>query len=348
MRQGLRTVLKRYLPALTGLRSRFGLSPVDHVVRGHELDQEYRSEDIRFSPSGRRLVVATTDDCLLLFDVDLKTRPIRVEYLSKLVSPHLKGPHGVDWLSEDEIVVASRRGGLVFFRLPLRNLWNPETEIGLISTARSDWFGEIGETRRLRERTIVTGPGSVRVQDATMLVCCNKLNSVTAHTLARGPDGPECDSGRLVAQEGIEIPDSAALSPDGQWLAVSDHDHHRIALLRYGEPTPCATLQDPALKYPHGLCFDREGGAIFVADAGSPHLFVFREVAGSWASDQTAAAHMIDGVPRALFERVQAETPEQVRALEGGAKGIDLSPDGRFAAITCRGRSLAFFEYDAG
>lgn len=331
------------------LHERTGAITLDRLpyeLTGLPLDTDRRSEDLRFSPSGRRMLVAVTNGVLLLFEVDTTARPVLVEFVSELSSAALAGPHGVDWLSEDEIIVANRRGTLALFRLPPRGRPAPRAELTLIDHVQTDWFGAPGETRELHGRTIATGPGSVRVRGDVALVCCNHTNTVTAHRIGRTAGGPTCDRGRLVASSGIEVPDGVAHSPDGAWFAVSDHDNRRVLVYPADGGTAVAELTHPALKVPHGLTFDAGGSALLVADAGGPDLFAFDSIRPRWS--ETTAHHIRSAVPHRVFDRVQAETPAPVRALEGGVKGIDIAPDGRTVASTCRGQTLAFFEYRRG
>ncbi len=322
------------------------VEPLELQLSGHPFDTfEFRSEDVRFSPSGRLLAVATTQRKILLFAVEPETRPVRAEFLTALASPDLLAPHGVDWVSEDLLVVANRAGvGFSFFRIPRANRWAPETEMAAVSTTRSKWFGAPGETRKLRTRSIVTGPGSARIHDGYIYAGCNNLNTVTRHRII---DGPSCEEGELMAQDGVEIPDSALVSPDGAWLAVGDHDHSRVLLFRHGETSPCGELSDPRMKYPHGVAFDQTSALLIVADAGGRGLYVFSASSGSWNTKQTAATSCTEAVHQAVFDRVQQETAEMARALEGGTKGVDLSRDGRLLVTTCRGQTIRFFELHA-
>jgi hypothetical protein len=328
----------------TGVRPR--LEPLEFALSGRSLDVfEMRSEDVRFSPSGHLLAVVTTQSKILLFAVDTDARPVRAELLTALSSSDLHGPHGVDWIDEQSLVVANRRAGLAFFRIPRANRWQPETAIAAVSTAQPNWFGVPGETRELRGRRIVTGPGSARIHDGYIYAACNKANTVTRHRILAGPS---CDEGELIAQEGIEIPDSALVSRDGAWLAVGDHDHHRVLIFRLGEASSCGQLSDPRMLHPHGVAFDQSGTLLIAADSGGRGLFVFHAPDGAWNVAQTTATSHTEGVAEAVFDRVQSETPESVRALEGGIKGVDLSKDGRVLVTTCRGQTLRFFALHAG
>jgi len=321
------------------------LAPLDLELSGHPLDFfEVRSEDVRFSPSSRLAAVVTTQGRILLFAVDTAGDPVRAELLTALVSPDLRGPHGVDWVDEETIVVANRQAGFAFFRVPRANEWQPETAVAAVSTVQPHWFGAPGETRSLRGRDIVTGPGSLRIHGGYIYAGCNKANTITRHRIL---DGPSCEQGELIAQEQIEIPDSAVVSPDGTWLAVGDHDHHRVLIFRLGEASPSGELSDPRMAHPHGTAFDPTGRLLIAADAGGRGLYVFHAPDGNWNVVQTEAASQALGVAEAVFARVQSETPEFYRALEGGTKGIDLSKDGRVLVTTCRGQTLSFFALNA-
>jgi len=345
-REGVLQFVTRWLRTSQNRASAPYLTPLAFSLTGHPFDTfTFRSEDVRFSPSGRLLVVATTQRKILLFAVDTEARPIQAEFLTALSSPDLNAPHGVDWINEETIVVANRGGtGLSFFRIPRANQWEPETEMAPTSTVQSKWFGAVGETRTLRVRNIITGPGSARVQGGYLYAGCNKSNTITRHRIL---DGPTCDEGELIAQEGIEIPDSAAISPDGAWLAVGDHDHHRVLTFRIGEASSCGQLTDQRMAHPHGVAFDPSGTLLIAADAGGRSLFIFHAPRGEWNQQQAAAISETEGVDESVFDRVQAETAELVRALEGGTKGVDLSKDGRVLVTTCRGQTLRFFELHA-
>ncbi|MBC7767904.1 MAG: hypothetical protein H7124_03885 [Phycisphaerales bacterium] len=242
-------------------------------------------------------------------------------------------------------MVANRGGvGFSFFRIPRANRWEPVTEIAAVSATQSKWFGAPGETRKLRTRSVITGPGSARIHAGYIYAGCNKLNTVTRHRIV---DGPSCDEGELVATEGIEIPDSAVVSADGAWLAVGDHDHRRVLLYRLGEASPCGELTDPRMQHPHGVAFDQTGTLLIVADAGGRGLYVFRAEESGWTSKQAVATSCTEAVHETVFDRVQEETAEMVRSLEGGTKGVDLSRDGRVLVTTCRGQTVRFFELHA-
>lgn len=318
------------------------LEALDTAISGHPfLDYEIRSEDVRFSPSGQLLAVISTQERILLFRVDTTTRPVQAELLTAFVSSDLQAPHGVDWVDEGTLAVANRRAGIAFFRIPSVTNWDPETEIKAVSTSQPHWFGAPGEMRALETRSVMTGPGSIRIARGFIYAASNKSNTVTRHRLL---DGPSCDEGTLMAQEGIDIPDGVAISHDGAWLAMSDHGNHRVLIYRPGDTSPCGELTDPSLHHPHGIGMSQDGKLLFVADAGGRGLHVFHSPDGAWDVVQTAVAVTVDGVREDVFNRVQSETPEIFRNLEGGTKGVDVSKDDRVVVTTCRGQTLRFFE----
>ena len=82
-----------------------------------------RTEDVRLSPSGRRLAIACyLRDVVAVADVELTATAdgpaMAIENVELLSSPAIREPHGVDFLDDETLVVASRCGGLGVFRLP--------------------------------------------------------------------------------------------------------------------------------------------------------------------------------------------------------------------------------------
>jgi len=303
-----------------------------------------RSEDVRFSPSGNRLIVATTENKLLLFQVDVASVPINVKLLTALTSNDLDSPHGVDWINEDTIVVANRRAGLALFQVPKCDTWVSETSIQALSTHQSSWFGAAGELREVNGRMVMTGPGSSRISQGYVYVGCNYKGTVTRHDFN---NMAAFSQGELVAKENIKIPDSSAVSPNGIFLVVSDHENGRLLVFRLGDSFPCGEISDPCLIHPHGVVFDCSGSLLICADAGSRNLFLFHSPSGDWSSKISKAATCVEALEIGIFDRVRQETPKRFRNLEGGYKGVDIIYNGKVIVTTCRGQTVQFFAIDA-
>ncbi len=312
-------------------------------MAGVPIDPSGRTEDVRFSPSGNLLALVATDGRILLFDVDIGSHPVRILRHTELRSTSLASPHGIDFLSEDVVVVANRGGSLTFHRLPPTDAWEQSTTVEPVHRTESGWFGAAGSTRKLRERSVACGPGSVRAYGGELYVCCNNASTVTVHPYRMHDGVIETGDARLAAQQGLELPDGVALSRDGRWMAVSDHDHHRVVVYRRGDPSGSCVLRDPDLHFPHGLCFDPTGRRLYVADAGGALVQVFI-AAGGWVDDADSAAGKVVAVGDDVMQRTRATIREEYRALEGGIKGIDVDPSGRMVATTCRHQLLRFFE----
>ena len=319
------------------------LKPLRHVVSGDPPNGDIRTEDIRFSPSGRMLAAVATTGSVMFCQVEMTSRAVRVSRSVEFSSPGLLSPHGIEFLSEDFVAVANRKDKVAFFRVPTPETWDEPSPLVPIHTMGSEWFGDTDASRELRGRTVSIGPGSIRAHGGELFVCCNNSNTVTAHPFQLHQDTVETGEARLVARDGIEIPDGVALSPDGHWLAVSDHDHQRILVYRRQDGEQSCVLQDAALRHPHGLCFDPRGQRLFVADAGGRELHVFT-VERDWDADMSHSAFRIEAVEADAFNRTREATPEQFRALEGGVKGIDIDPSGRILATTCRHQVVRFFQ----
>lgn len=322
-----------------------------HVL--NDFDVPYRTEDVKFSSSGRRLAVAATDGCIILYAVDVAARPVRLTAQVELRSAALLVPHGVDFLSEDILVVANRNGNLAFFQVPPAHQWHSPCDVTPLLEVQSRLFGATGVTRKLRERDLYCGPGSVRLLDGILYVCCNYQNTVSTFSCQLDRDRVMVQEGVVVAHAGLEVVDGIAMSADGNLMALSDHDHHRVAVYRRIDKTDrdrpafelSCSLTDVDMHYAHGLRFDREARRLYVADAGGRFIHVFTSTDG-WASDATASTVKTRGVDEDAFLKSQSVVPPEHRMLEGGTKGLDIHPDGKVVAVTCRNQVLRFLDID--
>jgi sugar lactone lactonase YvrE len=146
-----------------------------------------------------------------------------------------------------------------------------------------------------------------------------------------------------MAQEELEIPDGVSVSNDGRWMAVSDHDHHRIVVYNFEKAALSCELRDPDLHHPHGLCFDPSARNLYVGDAGGRRVHVFA-TSGEWDTCSDTSLHKLLAVDESAFRKTHEATAEENRPLEGGTKGIDIDPTGSIMATTCRHQLLRFFE----
>jgi hypothetical protein len=290
-----------------------------------------RTEDLRFSPGGRRLALVCYErDQVALAEVRIETSPagpdVAVTRLDLLSADGLHEPHGVDFADDDTLVVGNRGGGIGVFRV--------RDEGAERALARLPGAGP---------SPLLDSPGSVAVRPlgkgrGEVLACNNWKGTITRHTLE--PSGA-LTGGEVLAAKLLDLPDGLALSGDGRWLAVSNHDGHNVFVYAYAtldeHSDPVAILR--GAKYPHGLRFDAAGDRLLVADAGSPMVHVFERGPHGWSGARYPSATMtvVDEHAFALGNR---------NPREGGPKGIDVHRDTNVVAVTCEQQRLAFF--DAG
>jgi len=288
-----------------------------------------RTEDARFSASGRRLAIACyAAGQIAVADVDVARSAVgpvvSLIRLHQFASPSLEEPHGLDFVDEETLVVANRAGGIALFRLPAAG-----------ANGRVPIVEALGPvTSREAE-----GPGSVLFDGGAALVCNNWGNTITRHTLASDWTlGP----GDVIARKWLDLPDGLALSRDGRWLAVSNHASHCVLVYRYptngGDDDPVAVLHGPL--YPHGLRFSGDGRYLVVADGGRPHVHVFASRPDGWAGACYPEA-IVAVMDTASFER-GAYSQE-----EGGPKGLDIHFPTNVLAVTSEHLPLAFFDLEA-
>ncbi len=295
-----------------------------------------RTEDIRFSPDERRLAVAAFfANAIYVFDVAIDwTGDVPRVALGDFVairSPAFRHPHGVDFLDDSTLVVASRAGAVDIVRVPRLS---GEGEAVACKPLRTIGWASLGH--RIRS------PGSVAVtrvgrRVAEILVCNNYRDRVTSHVFDVGRSWAPAWN-RVALRRGLAVPDGIAASPDGSWIAVSNHQSASVLIFdgRDGlrrDPEAVGSLH--GVSYPHGLRFSPDGRRIYVADAGSPFVHLY-ENDGDWRGSRGPARSLAVIDPAAFH--AGALSPE-----EGGPKGIDFDATGRLLVTTCENQPLAFF-----
>ncbi len=303
-----------------------------------------RTEDVRFSPDGRRVAIACFHSgAVAVVDIEVsggQTSPsVAHTALTRLVAADLEEPHGVDWLDEGTLIVADRAGCIGLLDVPDSR---PGEAVDL-SVDLLEFDGVFAD---------IYGPGSVTVlrreaAAAEVLVCNNWGNCVTRTRLTRSDRWTVSDS-RISLRRFLDIPDGVAASHDGSWVAVSNHNR-QVVLVYEGEESnvsaaeavdrvPVGVLRGSS--YPHGLRFTRSGDLLAVADAGSPFVHVHRCGGQGWS---------VAGYPSAAIRVLSEEEFESGngRPDEGGPKGLDLDPTERVLAVTCEAAPLRWFDWRA-
>lgn len=288
-----------------------------------------RTEDVRFSPSNRRLAVASfSENRIAIFDISIASndgQKISITDVTEISSPYLSQPHGIDFFDEDTIIVANRTGDVAIFRI-------------LKTGGRQN----ILPLQVIRRSEILTGPGCVwlKRKEATVyeaLVCDNWGDRVTRHTIELGDD-VLIKSNKIYLKKWLALPDGIAAS--GKWIAISNHDCRTVLL--YDSSRPLDEHSDPDgilcyMHYPHGVRFSSDDHFLFVADAGSPHVHIFRRDSAGW-----------HGVRKPLKSIRVLEEQDFLRGRvtfeEGGPKGIDIENSTSTLVTTCRVQPLRFFD----
>ena len=299
-----------------------------------------RTEDVRFSPSNRRLAVASFyRDRVVVYDVDIASSSgatrIALTGGVELSSPALQWPHGVDFIDDDTLIVTSRGRDVALFALPPGERGMRSLEVPPMARWPAD------------RTTLLDAPGSVAVTRlehgaCEVLICNNNGHTVTRHLLDRDAGGAIRHS-EILLQKYLDIPDGVSVSPDRRWIAVSNHTTHNVLLYERSPALNAAVEPDGILRrvaYPHGLRFSADGSLLFVADAGAPYLHIYAQDADQWRGVRhpVATVRIMDD---AAFERGR-HNPE-----EGGPKGLDLDAGSNVLVVTSESQPLAFFDVPA-
>lgn len=299
-----------------------------------------RTEDVRFSPSNRRLAIAAFRlNAIAVFDIDIinsgAAKKVALTRVVQFSSSCLNYPHGLDFIDDDNIVVASRSGDIPIFRLPSGEVADQPCELLPIQVLRAS------------ELPLLKAPGSISVIRADrhpygFLVCNSGGSTVTRHSV-------DCSAGCSIENNGIllekwlDIPDGVSVSKDRQWIAISNHNAHNVMLYRSSSSLNQDADPDGILRsvyYPHGLRFSSDGRHMFVADAGAPYVHVYANDGNGWQGVRNPVASF-----RVMDDSVFLRGRNNPR--EGGPKGIDVDDGMNVLVSTCECQPLAFFDLPA-
>lgn len=292
-----------------------------------------RTEDLRFSPSNQRLALAVFHaGQIAVFDIRLSRLEVTLTGGALLTSPAFRQPHGLDFLDDETLVVANRAGEVVVIPLPPGQPEVPTVTVEARSICPG-WEGPF------------EAPGSVLISPApddafAVLVVDNNAHTVSRLSGARAPDRLEARAIEVVVSGYLDLPDGLAMSPDGQWLAVSNHNPHNVLLYRWSEApkmAPDGILR--GVRFPHGLRFTPDGGTIWVADAGMPHIHAYTQGPNGWAGVHEPESFCV------MDDRTFAAG--HCNPQEGGPKGLDVNNGGCILAVTSEHQPLAFFAVEA-
>ena len=141
----------------------------DEVV--HSLQ---RTEDIKFSPSGNRLAVASyLSNTISIFDVSItgskNSKQVDLINAAIISSSDLKHPHGLDFVDEEKILVTNREGLVHLFEVPINT--SGQLELKPSGVMKSDYISTPG--------SIVVCKKEKNLYEA--LICNSFVDRVTRH-----------------------------------------------------------------------------------------------------------------------------------------------------------------------
>ncbi|HET6620600.1 MAG TPA: hypothetical protein VFG64_11715 [Dongiaceae bacterium] len=297
-----------------------------------------RTEDVRFSPGNRRLAIAAfIRNRIAVLDVGIAAADgaseVTLTGATEIAASCLSCPHGLDFIDDDTLVVASRKGDLAVF--------------DLLSGSRPADL-QPAQILRADEASLLNAPGSLAITRRSgsppeLLVCNNDGHSVTRHRIERGSGGFRIADGETLLRRWLNLPDGICVSHDGHWIAVSNHNTHDVLLYRNTPSLDEHADPDGVLRcvhFPHGLRFTVDGRHIIVADAGAPYVHIYASEGQGWAGARSPV-RSVRIMDEATFLRGR-HNPQ-----EGGPKGIDIDRGMNVLVVTSEHQPLAFFDLPA-
>ena len=297
-----------------------------------------RTEDVVFSPDQTRLAIAGfNENKVLVIQIKIVTEngvmSIQSEGCVELRCPDFNRPHGLSWIDDGTLVIANRAGDVIIVSVP--------------AVSNAGEAVEINPLFKLSEGSdgIIKSPGSVAVtrlndQYFDLLVCNNYRNYVSRHIIQRR-NGFEVVAGLRLFAHDLKVPDSIAVSSDGELVAVSNHFGKRVDV--FPNDAGSATHSHPVFSlgvvhYPHGLRFAMDDRLLLVADAGAPLVHVFARDGIAWKEARSPLLS-IKVIDDDSFRRGHANPQE------GGPKGLDILADGSLFVVSCEEVPIAFFDF---
>lgn len=311
---------------------------MDDSVR-HAIASIGRTEDISCSPDGNRLAIAAFgSDAVVFVDMSVSRHSdarVAVHGLTIVSSAHFRSPHGVDWIENDRVVVANRHGAVVVLPAP------PQTNgVGALHVEPLLVIGPEDDSSDAVDHVATPGSVAARVLGpgiAEILVANNYIDTVSRHVIDLQRNSVLHHE--TVLASGLQIPDGLALSANGRWIAVSNHETHAVLIYEWSadlgpNATPVAQLRN--VSYPHGLDFVAGDRLMVVADAGGPYVHLYASTEGPWYGD-----HQPLRCARVMTDEVYLAG--RYNPQEGGPKGIAVHPGGQVVFLTSDQQVLAGF-----
>ena len=296
-----------------------------------------RTEDIRFSSDNKKLAIAGFhENCILLMDIDIhysNQKPeVNIIKCIKIISKHFKEPHGVDFIDNDYLVVASRQGNVTLF--DIRNLPSNSTCVELRPIRVIKY---VSLYRRLNS------PGSVcilnsRDDEIDILVCNNYSHKISRHVIPLKSRFKFVKNSVFI-DKGLTIPDGIAINKNKSRLAISDQETKRVLIFNLMKGISPGSEYIGELRdagSPHGVRFSDDGKKIFIADGGSPLINVYQSQSGDWSGSYYPSKILICMTDDDYLKW-------HTNPHEGGPKGLDITKDGSLLAISTHAVPLDFF-----
>src|SRR5262249_16372636 len=150
----------------------------------------------------------------------LSNKTIALTDVREFASDHLRQPHGVQFIDEENIIVANRAGDATIFKLP---------------SSRSGSNGpHLVPVAIIRSGDVLHSPGSVSIikKDTNLyeaLICNNDTNKITRHLIGL-TNGYSVTDNEVLVTKRLNWPDGVSFNME--WIAVSNHKAHNVFLYR--------------------------------------------------------------------------------------------------------------------
>lgn len=294
------------------------------VIRASAESGLDRPEGLTFSPSGDLIAVANSLANTITFykRIEAGVYETTPAYTIQGEESWLNYPHDLSFSRDGTFLAVANRSGnaITLYRKNLEKNQFENTPFAMIQG----------------RYTHISAPDAVRFSPTDNLLAVANLLSNTV-TLYRYHQNRFFSMPIQVIRHPIlQVPDGIDFSKDGQWLAVTSHDAHAVAIFKqtsHGkyDAVPMQIIQgeETHFTYPHSLSFHPQTNVLAVScSQGRQNVHLFVPEAGVFPNAPEFSMEVL--------EMYDASTIHLIEHLwqEGGVKGVAFSPDGKSIAVT--------------
>ena len=290
-----------------------------------QLKTIHRTEDVCVSPS-KQYIAFTGFETHKILILSINNKLNTFDKYLVISCKEFNRPHGVAWLDDNTLVVASRFSNTVVFSFSNEEIVDIAKNVIDYTVLKHQI---VKDYKRFRCSCVRACIRSGNIYD--IFVCSNTNGHVLQFTYDLTLRATITSN--VLFDDVLAIPDGIALNKQKSLIAVTDYKHASTFIFNYSfntyQSNLIATLK--GAKFPHGVVFLNDD-KILTTCGGTPYVYEYLNTKEIWGGEYTVTSKY-RCVEEELFNK------HHINEMEGGAKGIDVYNN--YIITTCE--STPFF-----